>query len=66
MGGKPDVRVRRVCDEPAPEGGTRVLVPGNGRRGPASASGSEGQGPGAMQTLRHRVCRAKAVAVLAT
>jgi hypothetical protein len=26
MGGKPDVRVRRVYDEPEPEGGTRVLV----------------------------------------
>ena len=26
MGGKPDVRVRRVYDEPAPEDGTRVLV----------------------------------------
>ena len=26
MGGKPDVRVRRVYDEPEPEDGTRVLV----------------------------------------
>jgi uncharacterized protein YeaO (DUF488 family) len=26
MGDKPDVRVRRVYDEPEPEGGTRVLV----------------------------------------
>ena len=26
MGGKPDVRVRRVYDEPEPDGGTRVLV----------------------------------------
>jgi uncharacterized protein YeaO (DUF488 family) len=26
MGGKPDVRVRRVYDEPEPDDGTRVLV----------------------------------------
>jgi uncharacterized protein YeaO (DUF488 family) len=26
MDGKPDVRVRRVYDEPEPDGGTRVLV----------------------------------------
>jgi uncharacterized protein YeaO (DUF488 family) len=26
MAGKPDVRVRRVYEEPEPEGGTRVLV----------------------------------------
>jgi uncharacterized protein YeaO (DUF488 family) len=26
MGGKPDVRVRRVYDAPEPDGGTRVLV----------------------------------------
>jgi beta-phosphoglucomutase-like phosphatase (HAD superfamily) len=29
---------------------------GNGRRGPASASGWESQGPDAMRTLRRRVC----------
>ena len=26
MGGRPDVRVRRVYDEPEPDDGTRVLV----------------------------------------
>ena len=33
MGGKPDVRVRRVYDDPEPDEGIRVLVDASGREG---------------------------------